>query len=194
MSAPHSAAEQLKAKAGRVDLVTVPQRLILAIDGEGRPPEGEFAAAIGALYPVSYTAKFDAKARGLEAPKVGALECVWDMDTAGGAWRWRLLIEQAAPLDARAVRRAIVAAAQKQPNPLFERMLVERWREGHCAQTLHVGPYDQVGRTYDLLQEELSDLALVPDGRFHEIYLSDPSRTAPEKLRTIVRVPVAKAA
>lgn len=189
-----STSELLKAKAGRIDLVTVPQRLILAIDGEGRPPEGEFAAAIGALYPVAYTAKFDAKARGLEPPKLGALECVWDMDMAGGAWRWRLLIEQAPPLDARSVRRAIVAAAQKKPNPLFDRLLVERWREGRCAQTLHVGPYDQVSRTYDLLQEELADLALVPDGRFHEIYLSDPSRTAPEKLRTIVRVPVTNAA
>jgi len=69
----------VKPKAGRVDIVSVPERLILAINGTGQPPGGEFGDAIGALYSVSYTAKFDAKARGLETPKVQMLECLSDM-------------------------------------------------------------------------------------------------------------------
>lgn len=185
--------DPMKAKAGRIDIITIPERLILGIAGTGQPPGGEFTEAIGALYAVAFTAKFEAKARGLESPKVQPLECLWDMGDKNAPWKWRLFIAQLPPLDARAVKRAIVLAAEKKPNPLYSRLEVTRWREGLCAQTLHVGPYDRVGDAYGFLQSGLADMGYRFAGMTHEIYISDPQRTSPEKLKTIVRVPIAKA-
>ena len=182
-----------KPKAGRIDIVTVPERLILAIDGVGQPPGGEFGDAIGALYSVSYTAKFDAKARGLESPKVQMLECLWDMGPDNNAWKWRLFISQMPPLDVRGVRRAIGLAAATKPDPLYERLEVTRWKEGLCAQTLHVGPYDTVGTVYEQLEAGVARLGYRFAGTVHEIYMNDPGRVGPEKTKTIIRVPVAKA-
>lgn len=179
-------------KAGRVDIVSVPERLILAIDGEGQPPGGEFQEAIGVLYSVSYTAKFDAKARGLGSPKVQMLECLWDMGPRHDAWKWRLLIEQVPPLDVRAVKRAITLAAAKKPNPLHDRLEVVRWKEGLCAQTLHVGPYDTVGAVYEKLEADVKALGYRFAGLLHEIYMNDPARVGPERTKTIIRVPVAR--
>ncbi|RPJ85930.1 MAG: hypothetical protein EHM18_08815 [Acidobacteria bacterium] len=65
-----------------------------------------------------------------------------------------------------------------------------RFEEGRCLQTIHIGPYDQVGATYDLLLEQAAQQGLAPSGAAHEIYLSDPRRVPPDKLKTIVRLPV----
>lgn len=185
-------ADPLRAKPGRIDIVNIPERLILAIDGAGQPPGGEFGDAIGALYSVSYAAKFDAKARGLESPKVQMLECLWDMGPDNNAWKWRLLIAQMPPLDVRSVKRAITLAKAKKPNPLHDRLEVMRWREGLCAQTLHVGPYDTVGTVYEQLEADVAKLGFRFAGTVHEIYMNDPGRVGPEKTKTIIRVPIAK--
>lgn len=182
----------LKPKSGRIDIVNIPERLILAIDGVGQPPGGEFGDAIGALYSVSFTAKFDAKARSLGSPKVQMLECLWDMGPQNDAWKWRLFIEQMPPLDVRAVKRAIGLAKAKKPNPLHDRLEVTRWKEGLCAQTLHIGPYDAVGTVYGQLEADVAKLGFRFAGTVHEIYMNDPGRVGPDKTKTLIRVPIAK--
>lgn len=189
---PIQVADAPKPKAGRIDIVTVPERLILAIRGTGLPPGGEFQEAIAALYSVAYTAKFDAKARGLDAPKVQMLECLWDMADATEPWKWRLFIEQLPPLDVRAVKHAIAIAAERKPDPLYARLEVTRWREGLCAQTLHIGPYDRVGEVYSFVQSALPSLGYHSTGMPHEIYLNDPRRVGPEKTKTLIRIPIAR--
>lgn len=191
-SAASKRIDVLKPRAGRIDIVNIPERLILAVDGVGQPPGGEFSDAIGALYSVSYTAKFDVKARGLESPKVQMLECLWDMGPKNDAWKWRLFIAQMPPLDVRTVKRAIALAKAKKPNPLHDRLEVTRWREGLCAQTLHVGPYDTVGTIYEQLEAAVATLGYRFAGTVHEIYMNDPGRVGPDKTKTIIRVPIAK--
>lgn len=180
----------LRARSGRIEIVNVAQQLIVAVDGVGLPPNEDFSTAIGALYSVAYAAKFDAKARGLDAPKIQPLECVWDMGPANDAWHWRLFIGQLAPLDMRSLKRAIGLAGTKKPNAMLARLDVTRWKEGLCAQTLYIGPYDAMGEAHRALQDGVHSLGYRPSGMPHEIYISDPSRTAPDKLKTIVRIPI----
>lgn len=181
-----------KAKAGRVDVVDVPQLLITAIDGVGDPSGAEYQAAIGALYQVAYTAKFMLKAKGLEAPKVLPLETLWDMPPKRRQdWTWTAFLVHLAPMDTATLKSAIKAAMAKNQNPALDQVIVRRFKEGRCAQTLYVGPFEEVGPAIEQFHAALAAQSLLPSGRHHEIYLSDPRRTAREKLRTILRTPVA---
>lgn len=188
-----------KVRKGKIDFVKIPRLLIAAIDGVGDPDGPEFAAAIGALYSVSYTAKFAAKAAGLEAPKVMPLEAQWWVEgapLAGWAnmprksWHWRAFIVQRKPLTLTMLKAARKDAAVKKPNPALEQLVFEQFAERLVAQTLHVGPYAEEKATIEALHAGLRAEGYEPSGHHHEIYLSDPARTAPARLRTILRQPV----
>ena len=88
---------------------------------------------------------------------------------------------------------ARATAARKKQLPAIERLRLEQFTEGRSAQVLHVGPYAAEGPVIQGLHEFIADHGCEPVGKHHEIYLNDPSRTAPEKLRTIIRQPVGKA-
>ena len=182
-----------KAKAGRVDLVQVPQLLVLKVEGVGAPDGEAFGQAIGALYSVTYTAKFAMKKAGGVAPKVMPLEAFWDMPPADRSkWRWTAMMVQPEPMDIPTLKAAIKAAKEKQPNPALDLVKVERYNEGKCAQTLHVGPYVNEDATLELLHGQIRELGFKIRSDHHEIYLSDPRRSAPEKLRTIIRYGIEK--
>jgi hypothetical protein len=194
---------------GRVDLVDVPELLIVAVDGEGDPYEPSFAEAIQTLYPVSYGAHFILKKRLGAAPRVMPLEALWwvadsaDQDTftavATGAtstenidrqlWRWRALIVQPEPIDEAILTEAIEGVRGK-ASAALGRLRVERWHEGLCAQLLHLGPYSAEAPSIIRLHDGIEALGYRPRGRHHEIYLGDPRRSAPDQLRTILRHPV----
>jgi hypothetical protein len=198
-----------RARRGKVELVDVPELLLAAVDGQGDPGGPEFAGAIKALYGLSYTAHFLAKKQLGTAPRVLPLEALWwvddhaAMDTftrvaMGEAdpndvdrslWRWRAFIVQPEPLDEHLLAEALIAAEKKATAPM-PRLEVSRWREGLSAQLLHVGPYSAEAPSIVALHEGLTSLGYRPRGRHHEIYLGDPRRSAPEKLRTILRHPV----
>jgi len=105
-------------------------------------------------------------------------------------WQWRALIAQPDPVDKSAVEQAIEQARAKKDLPALDRLRYERWVEGRCAQVLHVGPYADEGPSIARLHAGIAAAGYRPRGRHHEIYLGDPRRTPPEKLRTILRHPV----
>jgi hypothetical protein len=93
-------------------------------------------------------------------------------------------------LAAELVEQAVATATAKRPLPAVGRVRLERWREGRVAQLLHLGPYSAEGPTIERLHGFIADQGLARRGKHHEPYLSAPSRTAPERLRTVIRSPV----
>ncbi len=154
-----------------------------------------------ALFSVAYTARFALKrAPGGLDYGVMPLEGLWwakDMSafTTGdkSSWDWTMMIMQPAQVTSEVFEDARATAARKKQLPAIERLRLEQFTEGRSAQVLHVGPYAAEGPVIQGLHEFIADHGCEPVGKHHEIYLNDPSRTAPEKLRTIIRQPVGKA-
>ncbi len=187
-------------RKGTVAFVDVPELGYIVVDGQGDPEGAEFRDALHALFAVSYGAHFLVKKERGDAPRVLPLEALWSVGDLThpdrrrrGGWRWRAMIVQLDPIDAAVVERARGAAREKYDNPTLDRLRYERWEEGRCAQTLHVGPYADEGPTIVRLEAAIADAGCRPDGPHHEIYLGDPRRCAPERLRTILRQKVAPA-
>ena len=88
------------------------------------------------------------------------------------------------------VAAATADVATKKGPDLVTGLRCETWEEGHAAQLMHIGPYDAEQPTTDRLHEAIAEAVLRPHGRHHEIYISDPGRTAPERLKTVIRQPV----
>jgi len=187
-----------KVRKGAVDIIDVPELGYVMVDGLGAPNSDEFADAVQALYAVSYGAHFMLKKRTGEASKVLPLEALWSV--GGGRlqdrddWQWRAMIAQPDPVDAEIVNRCVEQVRSSKNLPALDRLRYERWAEGRCAQILHVGPYAAESPTIIRLHDALAAAGYRPRGRHHEIYLGDPRRSAPEKLRTILRQPIEPAA
>jgi hypothetical protein len=167
----------------------------LAVDGQGEPGGEMFQAAVQQLYSVAFTVKFTLKQAGKLDFKVNKLECLYLSDPAKTSmkdWKWRLLLRIPEEVKAGAVTgaRKILRERKELDASAVKRL---RWKEGRCAQVLHVGPYDELGGVYQQLESYVSANGLKAAGPAHETYLSDPRRTAPAKLRTIVRLGVKKA-
>jgi hypothetical protein len=185
------------------ELVRVPELSFLYLDGHGDPNESAaYAAAIQALYAVSFTAKFAIKKAGGEDFRVSALEGLWwaeDLRSFGSgdksAWDWRMMIRQPDSVTDELVDRLRVEVAGKKALDIALEVRLTRFEEGPAGQVLHVGPYATEGPTIARLHEFLHEQGLEFDGhlhKHHEIYLGDPRRAAPEKLRTIIRQPYAE--
>ncbi|WP_353828158.1 GyrI-like domain-containing protein [Agromyces sp. SYSU T0242] len=183
-------------------LVDVPPMRFLAIDGEGDPNTAPaYREAVEALFGVAYAAKFASKRVLGRDFVVAPLEGLWWADdpsafTTGdrGAWRWTLLIHQPDWIDRAAIDAAVSAARAKGGGPALERLRLDVVDEGRSAQILHVGPYAAEAPTLARLHHEwMPEHGLTFDGPHHEVYLSDARRTAPEKLRTVLRQPVRSA-
>ena len=189
--------ELYRARPGRVELVDVPELGFVVAAGVGSPESEDFSAAVGSLYAVAYTAHFMAKDRYGAAPRVMPLEALWWVDGDAGAWstvpreqwHWQAMINQPDPIDADLVAEAVDQARRR--SGALGSVEYVRWREGLAAQVLHVGPFETEPVTIELLHREIARAGRVPRGRHHEIYFGDPRRTAPERLRTLLRQPVA---
>jgi len=188
-------------KKGAFAQVTVPKLKYLMIDGMGNPNSSpEYVSAIEALYATAYTMKFYSKIELKKDFVVAPLEGLWWADdmssfTAGDkdAWKWTMMILVPDWLTASDLRKCIMTARSKKPDLRIDELRIETYKEGLCVQTLHVGPYSDEGPVIAKMHDEYFPLhGLVPTGMHHEIYLSDPRRTAPEKLKTIIRQPVTK--
>lgn len=184
-------------KPGRWDRLTLPQMTFLAIEGQGDPDGPGYVAALSALYPLAYTIKFDRKAKGADFT-VPPLEALWWADdpaafTTGdrAAWRWRAMIRMPDDVTDADIAAARTAARAKGNSCPFDAVTHTKRTEGDCLQTLHLGPYsDEAPVLAQLHDEIMPDAGLTFAGPHHEIYLSDPRKSAPEKLRTILRQPV----
>lgn len=193
-------------KVGCFDVLTVPSLPYLSVDGAGAPYGAEYSQALAALYPVSYALKFMSKKVMERDYVVGPLEGLWwadDMKTFitrdKAAWKWRIMIRQPDWITAdhfNAAREAVVAKQAKAKDPIktvadFDALCFAPYDEGLCVQVLHVGSYDDEGPILEEMHNQfIPENGLEMTGHHHEIYLSDPRRVAPEKLKTILRQPV----
>jgi hypothetical protein len=202
---PATVADELAGKPGRVRFLELRERRCVLIDGEGPAAEAAFAARMPGLYATAWTLRFALKKRGV-VTGVGPLEGLWwtsegstDLDAIlgsadRGTWRWTLLIglpDEATPEELAA---ALQSGRSKLAAPHDASLRIEPFSEGRCAQVLHIGPYAAERATIETLHEAVLAAGLVLCGRHHEVYLGDPRRAAPERLRTILRQPVAPTA
>ncbi|WP_297103848.1 GyrI-like domain-containing protein [Tessaracoccus sp.] len=188
-----------RARQGEFRVVDLPELQYLMIDGHGDPnTSSDYAHALAALYPVAYKLKF-ASARGLGRDYVvGPLEGLWWADDMASflsrnksQWRWTMMILTPDWLGQEEVDDAVAQAGAKDAPSWLGQVRLETLSEGRCVQTLHVGSFDDEGPVLARMHDEFIPAnGLHMTGRHHEIYLSDPRRTAPEKLRTILRQPV----
>jgi hypothetical protein len=182
-------------------LVDVPAFDFLMIDGSGAPGADEHTAAVQALYSVSYPVVIGLKRAGRPELKVRPLEGMWwlaDENYEGfdprtsdrSTWRWTMLIRQPDDVPAGMFDAAIAKAVGKVGSDVAGRLRVERFDEGRSAQVLHRGPYADEFPTIARLHEFIAAQGLTERGRHHEIYLTDPRRSAPDRMRTVLRQPV----
>jgi hypothetical protein len=176
-------------------IIDVPELQFLMVDGRGDPNQpGAFQDAIQALYSLSYGAKFMLKKEGIEF-RVSPLEGIWG--SVGGLnpnkktpWRWTAMIMQPAAVTPSVLEKVRAEAMRKKPLPALPKVRLETFREGLSAQIMHVGPYSAEAPTIARLHEFIKKEGYRPAGKHHEIYLGDPRRSAPERLRTLVRQPI----
>jgi len=180
-------------KHGGFHVVDVPEITFLMVDGHGDPNTSPaYTEAVTALYTLSYAVRAIAKTDLGRVHTVGPLEGLWSADDPAvfvtrekSAWDWTMMISQPAWITP-----DVVEAAMRRKKAV-DGVRFASYAEGRSVQVLHVGSYDDEAPVLAALHREyLPEHGLTFNGRHHEIYLSDPRRTAPEKLRTILRQPV----
>ena len=174
-------------------LIEVPVRSMLWLDGHGDPNAPEFSEAVGALYSVAYGIKFARKKAGDDDFTVPPLEGLWDIrrsETIADA-DWSALLPLPDFVTEAEVAAMCEIVAVKKPNARLADLRLARYDEGLALQRLYVGPYrDEAPIIADLHTRVIPEMGLAETGWHHEIYLSDPNRSAPEKLKTLLRQPV----
>lgn len=181
------------------DIVTIPARSVLAFDGEGAPETDAFKAAFGALYGVAFTLEFARKAEGAAEFKIGPLEGKWWAALEGTAfleapresWRWRLRIAMPEDMTETEVAIAIRAVTTRKGGKLEGdrdtlRVRLERVPAQRVVRALHVGPYAEERRTFERMARACEAAHVAGDFAHVEVYLSDPRRTPPAKLKTVL--------
>ena len=180
------------------DLVDVPSRLVVALGGAGGPAEPAFSAAIAALYGISYTLRFARKKAGHPVFKVGVLEGEWRAEgedfpilevPSPDAWQWRLQMCVPHNVTEEELRAAVEAATTKRGGKLegseqAQRIELVGIEPARFARVLHVGPYSTEPESFAKIDQLLAQQGLRREPWHIEVYLSDPNRTAPEKLKT----------
>ncbi|MEM8565112.1 MAG: GyrI-like domain-containing protein [Bacteroidota bacterium] len=168
----------------------------LAISGVSSPEDEVFLNAIEALYAVAYGVKFTYKEEGKDfvVPK---MEGQWWVEgelpfeeTPRDEWHWNIVIPMPDFVDKKTVESAIQSAIAKKGSSKISEVALKKLNEGKSVQILHVGSYEEEAPTLEKLFAFVSERGLEINGYHHEIYLSDPRRTEPSKLRTILRYPV----
>jgi hypothetical protein len=186
--------------AKKVELVDVPEFKFVMIDGRIEPGEGPgtspgFEENMGALYSAAYTLKFMSKLRAadpIDYP-VMALEGLWWVEdgkfdiNVKDNWVYTVMIMQPDHITPEMFGEALVQAAKKKPNPALARLRFASFREGLCVQTMHLGPYATEPATLEKMLDWAAANGYRLTGRHHEIYLGDPRRTEPDKMKTVLR-------
>jgi hypothetical protein len=175
--------------------VEVPALPFLMIDGAGDPREQPYKDTVGLLYAVAYTIKFQLKRAGHDYV-VMPLEGRWWVDDfreldfeKRDNWRYTMMILQSEHVTAEIVEQACAEVQKKKQLPALPPVRLETLTEGLCAQVLFIGPYKDELPTIDRLHAYIESHGALT-GKHHEIYLSDPNRTDPDKLKTILRQPM----
>jgi len=178
------------------EIVEFYEAQFLTIEGKGSPGSKEFTAKVEALYSLAYGVKNVCKNQGKDfgVPK---LEGLWWIESNRPAlevpreeWRWKLLIRMPEFVTSEIVEKAKEEVFKKKGLELIKEIKFEKITEGKCVQILHIGPYSTEPESLSKMRKLMKEKNLIENGLHHEIYLSDPRKTAPEKMKTILRQPV----
>jgi hypothetical protein len=183
--------------AKKVEIVDVPLMNFLLIDGSGDPNAAqEYKDAVEALFAASYALKFMVKGKGVDYG-VLPLEGLWWTDDMTqfsmenkNIWTWTSMIMQPEYVTEDLVSKALEQVEKKKNPPALSKIRFESFHEGLSAQIMHIGPYSAEAPTIEKLHNFIRENGYELRGKHHEIYLSDPRRSAPDKLKTIIRQPM----
>lgn len=183
-------------------VVDVPTMQFLMVDGHGDPNVAQaYAEAVEALYAVAYKIKFASKKSLDRDYVVPPLEGLWWAQEMAafttaldkGRWDWTMMIMQPDWITPVMVEEARALVRKQKELAALSRVRLETYAEGLSVQIMHIGPYDEEGPTLQRLHHEFMPAnGYTFNGKHHEIYLSDPRRVAPEKLKTVLRQPVTR--
>ncbi len=184
------------------EIIDIPSGKFLTIVGKGEPGGYAYSAALQALYGLSYPLKFKCKADGRDFT-VMALEGLWwgddptifDLENAPPReeWNWKSMIRQPDFVTGGMLEEIRPDIREKRGSAVDD-VVLETFHEGLSAQIMHKGPYSEEGPTVMRLHEFITEEGYRMRGCHHEIYLSDPRRSKPENIQTIIRQPVEKLA
>ena len=189
-------------------LIDVPEMVFIMVDGKGNPNTSEeYQSAVEILYGLSYAIKMSKK-NGVQPAGyfdyvVPPLEGLWWLSDGSEVWykdkdrySWTSMIRQPEFVDVTVFETARTELAKKKPALDFSRVRLETYAEGLCVQMMHIGSYDDEPKTIAAITQYTTDSGYISDisdkRRHHELYLSDPRKVAPEKIRTIIRHPVTR--
>lgn len=186
------------ASAKAIEIVKVPPMRYLMIDGKGDPNTAQaYKDSVSALYSVAYTLRFALKKAAVLDYGVMPLEGLWWTDDPAtmrmddkSDWQWTMLIVQPDAVTNAAFEQALEAAGKKKDTPLLDNVRFEPYDEGVSAQIMHHGSYADEPPTIERLHTGIASQGYRINGKHHEIYLNDPTRTAPDRLKTIIRYPI----
>lgn len=189
-----------KPSANKIEIIEIPEFNFISLEGEGNPNSPEFEDAIGALYAVAYTTKFAVKqVGGMSDFVVMPLEGLWWADNMEDFvldnkdnWKWRIMIHLPTFITENFIGVNKVTAFEKKGNGKINEVAFGGFHEGLAVQTMYVGPYAEEHATIKKMHEFAKVHGYKLRGLHHEIYLGDPRKVAPEKLKTILRQPIEK--
>lgn len=185
--------------------IEIPPVKIIAVSGNEPPASKQYQTAIACLYGIDYTLKMGLKFGKLPKPKgyfdykVGGLETLWwskkgtEIEISNPeTLRWKAYLMVPQFVDQKLFTQATAMAKEKKPEIPYENASFEEIDEGRSIQMLNIGPYDKEMPTIEALHKYAKGHGFKISGKHHEIYISDPRRTKPEKLKTVIRYPVRK--
>jgi hypothetical protein len=180
-----------------VSVVDVPEMNFLLVDGIGAPASSQYVEAVSALFSVAYAIKFMIKkGKGVDYG-VMPLEGFWWMDDMSkfsadkkDEWKWTAMIMQPKYVTVEDFKAAVEQTKNKKDLLALPKIRFESYREGSVAQILYIGPFAEEGSAIQKIHSYIKASRHQLSGRHHEIYLNDPSKTAPEKLKTVIRQPM----
>ncbi len=188
-------------------LIEIPTLHFLMVDGSGDPNNNPgFEQAVGLLYGLSFTIKMS-KMKGNQPEGyfeyvVPPLEGLWWIDEGGFSfekrdnWKYTLMIRQPEFVNEQGFHWACGELARNKPELAPEKARFEAFEEGLCVQIMHIGPYSTEPETMkkmnDFMKQEGLQDRVGNDGKHHEIYLSDPRKSKPENMKTVLRHPVVR--
>jgi len=182
--------------AGEAVLVELPPLKYIMVDGDGEPGGESFQQAMSALYNIAYTMKFRSKRLLKKDYDMMAPEGLWwmkgkiDMNKRD-KWLWTLMILVPDFVTTKMFSDAVDEVRRKKNPPGLDRARLETLNEGKCVQMMHIGPYAAEPESIAKMDAYAKEHGYKMVGKHHEIYLGDPRRAAPSKLKTVLRHPVA---
>jgi hypothetical protein len=184
------------------EIITIPKMLFVMVDGKGLPEDGDketqFQEAMQTLFGIVYTIKFWDKAHtppaGYDKFTIAPLEGLWWTESGEmfdthkpDEWRWTVMLRLPEFVTKEFFAEVVADVVAKKKSNIYKNARLDHFTEGESVQIMHIGPYDKEASTIERMHNYVKENGYELTGKHHELYFGDPRRTAPEKLRTILR-------